>query len=643
MKRNRKRTPDSGLSKLVAALSSDRGYLFIFIASIAFAALVLSPSLRTGFLGDDAINATLTPAGLIGTQQTLTGLVTQVFRAWVEGQGRFFPFAFYIYPLFYGLDGNRLLYKVLLLTVVLANLGVFSVFVRRVTRSNALGILAVVTPTLAFQYMLFHDSLLSFGGLLQLNWLFVLLSLILFVRYLENDKRSHLVLSTVLYASALLTYEIAIPFFALFVPLALFYPKRRAIRPALVKVIPLAAAAVASVTIALVLRSVYHLGVVAGQVAGPYQLSLKPVLVLEAFAKQLAGAIPLSYYTQHVIPTVTAAGGPPPTPIEYVTQFPLTSAIVFLGYAALIAIAMIAARTEPDRNQGGSGALVALTWIGAGLFVLPATLISLSSKWQGEGLAWGFAYLPVYVSYFGVAVLLALFVYWTARAPRAGLGRTMVTVAVAVTLAGVGVTNFQTNRLTVAQWGGMRYGRDIITNALDRGLLRSAPSDSLLVFKLPNSWDNREFYAGQSIDTTAVVQFDAVTSAQLLPLSSTVTTVAAGTRVVLADPNKALVVEYSAPGRRDGFAMVSEITTAAFTGEKLQTIGIRPIALYIETPQAPGKARDTFWGSPVDIALSGITPGSLGFAPAQVTKTSKGKGWALYKLNAGVSTYTPAK
>jgi len=581
--------------------------------------------------------------------QTLGGVAWGWFWSWVTTQGRFFPGAFYHIPLFYMLDGNRLVYKLLILSAILANLALFSYFIRRVTRSNSLCLLAVIMPTLAFQFMYFHDSLLGFSGLLQLVWLLFTLSLISFVKYLDSGRRMHLVLSVTFYVWTLLTYEIVIPFVLLFVPLAIWYPQRREIRPALAKVIPLAAASACSVLIALALRFAFHVGVVAGTNSGTYQLSLEPVLVLGALAKQLAGAVPLAYYTLRVTPPLAAAGVQVPTPAWYVTSFPLTSIMVFLGYTALIAVAMVMARREPAPNQEGHRGLVALAWMGPGLFILPAALMSLSSKWQGtrtalnDALAWGIAYLPVYISYFGVAVILSLAVYWAARASRTTLARTLVTVALAMALAGVGVVNFQTNRMTVSAWGFWRFTRDVATNAVSRGVLGAASPGSLLALKQSSPWDTQQFYAGEGVDVSAVTALNAVLPSQLAPLASSLTTEVPGPQMKLREPSHAFMVESAAAGRRDGYVLVSEIVSARFDGEKLNTISTRPVALYIETPFSLEKATDSFLGSPLDAVSGNWTPESLGFAPTQASKTAAGRGWALYELHSDATPDTPVE
>lgn len=622
------------------ALTRSSRYLIVWLLALLFAALLLTPSLRTGFLGDDSINSTATPAALTVMGQTITGRTGTVFWSWLSGQGRFFPLAFYIYPLFYLINGNILLYKILMLAMILGNIALFSILVRRISRSDALGIMAVFIPTLAFQYMEFHDPLLSFAGLLQVDMFLTTGALIFFTRYLERSRRADLWVSLALYASALLTYEIVIPFFLLFIPLAIWYPARRSVRDALLKVVPFAVAALLAVAAAVGFRLAFHVGVVAGPEANAYQLSLKPLLVAGAFTKQLLGAIPLNYYSHYVIPTARAAGVHAMTPIEYLSKFPLTSLIVGLGYLGLTIAVCRLAVSEPRRSASGRNALIALACVGGGLFVLPGALIALSSKWQGDGLAWGVAYLPVYISYFGMATLTSLGVYVVIRRVPANWTRTLAIAAIALILASIGVVNFQTNRITVDAMGYMRYSREFMENAVDRGTLRMVPRGGLLAMNYPEPWDNREFYANRSLDVSVVVPAASVTPTQLQAFASAATTSTAGTMLQFPTPARAYVIDYLAIDSGTGYALVGVIESAETSGPKVLAMSVRPIALYFETPVVEKKATDSFTGSSV-AGVRGSTPTSIGLREDQLHIESSGVGWVLYSVDSAPVPYAP--
>jgi hypothetical protein len=209
-------------------------YLSLCGAALALAVISLSPLLESGFFGDDSGNSWGSARSVlqgqgIGLADLIHLSLTNVLR---EAQAGFFrPLSEYIYVLFYFVDGHALVLKLFVLALILVDLGLLCYLTTQITRSRALGVLAILITPLLFQIRLtaYSDPIVAFAGILQVVLTYTLISLALLLLYLKSAKRRYLVGSLAVYAASLLTYEITIPFFLLFAALAWLYPERRSI------------------------------------------------------------------------------------------------------------------------------------------------------------------------------------------------------------------------------------------------------------------------------------------------------------------------------------------------------------------------------------------------------------------------------
>jgi len=615
----------------VTAFVTGRPYSLLLAIALSFSTLMLSPLLRSAFLGDDADNSLMTASSMAFLHDSVLATTWRIFVQWITVEGRFFPLAQYTLPLFYAFGGNRLLFKWFILALIIAGTGLFSWLVRRVSHSDALGIAAAFVPTLAMQMMYFYDSLLGFAGLVQLVFLLTVGALLLFTFYLDTGRRRFAVSAVALYVASLLMYEITFPFFLLFVPLALYYPTRRTVKEAARKASPFAAGAVLVAVSLVVMRSLLHVRVVAGAAASAYQLNLNPGGYLRTLAIQTFGALPLSYSS--VGSGTWGRTGLFASPLQYLTRFPLTSLIALVGYAALVWLFAVVARAEPDRTPAGRSSLTALAWLGGALLLLPSTMIGLSSRWATE-LAWGVAYIPVFVAYFGFALLVCVGAYRLVRATRRGSAGIAVVVVLALAAGTLGFTNLQNNRLVVSEWDGWRFGREMIASATERGLFGdSSPKSLLFVANRINSrqpWDVPQYYAAHgAVFSGGVMAASSVDVAKLDAAASSKVADAAGNTVYdFAGASPSMYVDYVADAGT-GYAMAARVASATVSGQSIVDMGLQPTAVYLENHPERTGPKDSFGGSAKEGAAP-FTLEALGLDPQSWKVASSGTGWQLY-------------
>jgi hypothetical protein len=173
-------------------------YLLFCGTALALAVISLSPLLKSGFFGDDALNSVGFARSVLQAQgQGLGDLIGSILAhlpAWAES-GRFFPLSGYSALLFYFVDGHAIALKLFVLALILVDLGLLGYLTTQMTGSRALGVLAILITPLLFQLRVtaYHDPIVAFAGLLQVVLTCTMISLVLLLLYLKSAKRRYLV------------------------------------------------------------------------------------------------------------------------------------------------------------------------------------------------------------------------------------------------------------------------------------------------------------------------------------------------------------------------------------------------------------------------------------------------------------------
>jgi hypothetical protein len=463
-----------------------------FVATCVVNLVLLSPLLRCGYNGDDLINASM-PGILAEHASDIPSFISFLIDQGFHTTGRFSPFVLYYIAVF-AFVRNLIVFRVLGLSMISLNLVLFACLIRRLTASPRLGIAAAILPPLLFQFRVPHDPILSFCFLLPMLWTLLLGSLLLLDHYLGRGARRALAGSLLLYAVAILTYEIAWPCFVLHFLLIRWRPsrvahprrRRRAFRA-------FATLALLFVVSAVGLKALSHQQLVQfSSNPGPnrYVPTLNLSSYANGFAKQATAALPLSYRFLAQ-----------PTDVAVFSVAVPSFVLLIFGAGYLVAWARFlipeklngARYTEAVPLKPMTNGRLAL--LGLALALLPGTLIALSPPHLKDA-AWGSAYLPVYLAYYGVALLLlavtSLFHRvldcWPARGKWAGV--LVLAIACAMTAA----ATYQTNVAVVNHFNAFcLYPREILEQALQHGLCDDIPVGSRILIASRNVWDQGDF------------------------------------------------------------------------------------------------------------------------------------------------------
>ena len=199
------------MNKIHSLFSSNKKTILYIFIIVIFSIFYLFPLLDSGYFGDDAINS-LIDSHLKMINMSLYDFTSDISTHWVHSQGRFFPLAWLVYTIF-TIFNTILKYKIATLIIIIINIFIWGYFLFKTTKSKNISFLGMIIAPIFMQFRICHEPILAYSMLMQLLFLYLILSLILFQKYLETSKKIYIVLSTIIYILGLLTYEITYLFF----------------------------------------------------------------------------------------------------------------------------------------------------------------------------------------------------------------------------------------------------------------------------------------------------------------------------------------------------------------------------------------------------------------------------------------------
>jgi hypothetical protein len=333
------------------------------------------------------------------------------------------------------------------------------------TGSPHVSYLAVVVLPILFQFRLYHDAILSFSGVLQVSLSLIFCALIFLYKYLEDRNTTYLVLSLVSYNISLYSYEVCILLLPLFL-IIICARNHAGARNTIKSFMPYALSVIVALMAIFLARQLKDAA--AARYAG-IAFSLGPRRVVRTFFLQLYAALPLSYYTgnpsnlfHHTLPSFLAG-------IRWSDAL-----VLVLGLALYLASA--AKLRDAQR-------IAYLFYLGAALMVIPAMPIAFSLKYQESLRSYGagMGYVPVYLQYYGTALLMAGVVVLVLRHLSGKNMRILAHLAVIGALSTALLINLQNNRLVVDKANvDLHYRRAALARALGENILQDVPEQAKL-------------------------------------------------------------------------------------------------------------------------------------------------------------------
>ncbi|MEW4570911.1 hypothetical protein AB1L88_23840 [Tautonia sp. JC769] len=459
---------------------------------VGLAAIQLSPTLATGYLSDDGITS-LVPGMLTYSGESLTTRVVNSMRGAML-DGRFYPLHWIPFHVVFVAIPDVFAYRCVVLVMVLGNLALFATFVRSLTGDGGLACLASIGTVCAMQVRAFHDPILSFFGLLQIVVGLLLVSLIALDAVLKGRSRAWLAVSVMAWLMAMLTYEVTYPLFVLHLLLIAY--RRGKWRDRVRDAVPVLRVVALCVGVSLLLRWLHPSDIPdpGGQTPGyVHAMNLDAGRVLTTLGRQGASALPLASFIDD--PAGLFGGVRDPAAfVRWVGSTEVLWPVLLAALACSLGFRQLREGEEAPSRRDHRFVLA----IGIALAVLPGLTTSVCQKYQ-ELVTPGTGYVPVYIQYYGVGLVLAsgmgaLATRWGRAGSRS---RLVLRGAMAMTLAGaIGVSyraidatcealvsppgSAHFNETAFRMEGGWHHARVNLEAALRAGLLEEVPEYSHL-------------------------------------------------------------------------------------------------------------------------------------------------------------------
>ena len=454
-------------------LSNSTNRILIKILIFVWTLWVLAPVLNSGFVGDDAynslINGLLISTGIPQWEHTFT----EIF-SWATQAGRIFPFMWIYLHGLYSITQDLVLIKVVTLLIISLDLFLFFKIVKSLTKNEDFSYLCTFILPLFFQFRWFHDPILSFTFLMPMMCLFFFSSTLYLIAYLKNGKRYFLVLSTLIYLLALLTYEITYSFLFVYIGIILFNVERKRGVKFILYVGFLTLIHIASSKYLVNLRIAEH-----GVSTYPGSLfNLDIMKAIEAFYIQLTATIPLSW---------KFAFAPFHQKFYHIS---LENIVIYSVFATLFSKAI----SRFDYSLIDKKNLYKCMAFSFFAFTGPALAMALSGH-QQELLdaGFGYAYTPVFIQYFGLAVFtIMLLLFIKNKFPNY---KKIVFLFIWLLIFSIGTITREENILIVEKSNQFyKYPRDILGASLDEGLLDGITEEDLILRFMRYPSDYYTFY-----------------------------------------------------------------------------------------------------------------------------------------------------
>ena len=492
--------------------SADRGLKRFFrnywieMTILLLTAASLAMLIRSGWFWDDAVNST----AYLAEKKDNIPLFRHVldFMGEYLKLGRVNVLSFYYYFFFY--IENVSVYKALIILLILGDMLIFRKVLPEFGVSLSGSRMGMLLLPLMFQTRAYQDPVSGFYGLMQILTAEMLLCAFFLSRWLRTEKRRELIFSLLFFAVGLLTYEVCFPF--LLMICLLIWIRRRNFLRAVKDSLPFVFLVILIMILIFVIRSTSVKQIEYPGVA----FSFDPWRIMWAATRQITAGLPLSYYSAGYQASVMEKAYPASEFMNY-DFVSFLRAVRLSDLMILFAVMVVLTRirgfsgSDPQTYQQDPAKKVPgseLAVLGLSFAVLPIITVALSERYQWQ-LMPGLGYLPVYMQYYGIAMLLLfLTLRWNGSTGIRALCLSMYTIIL--------LLNLQNNRaVTEIMNRAFYHSRNAGETALHGGILDFLPEDSLLIadndrtYIWESDWLNRglyqEFYGNNSRRLSAIV------------------------------------------------------------------------------------------------------------------------------------------
>jgi hypothetical protein len=455
-------------------------YLILFSSALL---IFIYPILNSGYYGDDSLNSfigsTMAERGISFSEQYIINLL-----AFLPSRLSILHFYHWVFLLFTDLTTYKL-YTSAIFAVALAST---YLVIKAFLKNSSLPLLITVFILLiGVQFREYGDPVLVFHGGTSICLIFINLSILTYIKYLNCNIKIYLFWSLLLFVLACLTYELIYPFCLIYFLISIVVggkSKRDA-----AKYLSMFATPVLILTLQNIISRI--LIEIPKDVSDPsfhkaYEVSTNIGEILLVFVKLLVASFPLSNLIINPFGTLTLDN------LLVNSNFKLLIILLSLIFGVLFYYSLECLYKKKTENNevtpAGNNLLLIIFAIM--LLVVPNGIIALSPKYQGE-IIWGSGYVSVYFGYFGVSIIICYAIQGVLRI----IEKRWILIYFSIFLGVTAAANFLANNKTVEVLNNFwKHPRTVAEESLKRGILSELETRSgYLLINNNYPWDVTSF------------------------------------------------------------------------------------------------------------------------------------------------------
>jgi len=480
------------------------------------------PILSSGFYFDDAYNSQ-TKSYLNYYNKTTTQFNKEIYEGWLQ-HGRVIPgFIYGGYGFWVNAVTSLFQYKAFMIIMHLAAIIIFSLLLYRLSKMPSVFFLSFLILPIFFQFRRSPDPVTSFGFLVPLTFLYLESALISLNKYLETKKILYLFISLSFYFLMLLMfYEIAYIFFPIIICVIFFQKK------SLIETLKLS---LPYVVLSTIFITVYFY-VLTKATTGTYNgstINFNFNLIVSAFLKQISASLPLSYL------------------LVSKPQFFHINSLDYI-YATIISLISFFLLMKLKLKKYRISIFFLLFLLGFLLIILSTIPIALSKRYQME-VGWGIGYLPVYIAYFGTALILITLLLLIVKKITNSFLKCAFIIIISIFMGATGFLNLQNNKLVIEDLNYIfKHPRDLVADSLSSKIVDNIEKNATLITLNGLYWDNSNFYSDAAKKRFNVINLETFIS----KLNST------DDVKVIKDQDNTYLISYRVINKELGYAYITK-------------------------------------------------------------------------------------
>lgn len=623
-------------------IQGQSNYLLIII--IAVTIISLSPMLISGYYGDDSF-LTLIKGTLKYYHMGLFEYTLYNIQYWAS-VGCLRPFEQYFFILHFFIE-NIFLYKSFIIASVVINMLLFYYLVKRITHSTPISHMSLVLLSLLFQFRLYNDPILSYYMLMQLLFFYLLILLIFLLFYLEKGKITHLLISLSMLFISLFTYELTVLYFIFVFAFSYLYYKENKLIKSLKISLPYIILTVLYILCVIFVRLNGDVGLVNAYNTDanpdPYTPNPDPISYINTLGKQIFAAFPLNYFIFQLSGHISSILNASSALINikslslYVIIALITSVICFIIITLYYSLFLINIKNQRIVLENWKNNRRSLIIFGLMLVVLPNLIHPLSSKYQIE-LEWGVGYLPVYISYFGVSLLIVVLIIELFNKINKWSDKYVLLSVffIAIVLSTVFTINFIDNTFVVLKQNeAWQYPRELMEDGISNGLMDNIPNGTILIMDTYRLWDRPDFYilhSGKMVEAVSVNGSNL--NIKILPGGALENFNGYSYTYTFSESDPVYYLKYETSSSHRGYSILSHINKMICTNTTISELYSDNILVYVQN------IRLTDFNGDKMIKLSGTWMDTGSLYPFSINGTkmntiSSSDNWKIYCFNSG--------